>query len=107
MKSMIGCALLIFALGCAKSESNNGNPSSGLDTPEMKAEHEKCQNSPRNSSTDIRYIFSQSNNGTACTTKCQIFNSTEEYCRGLQDNELNNNCALEKRQQAYQESCKK
>ncbi len=40
-----------------------------------------------------------------CNTGKQTFESTEDYCAGLQDYNRNRGCAYELREQAFKQSC--
>ncbi len=91
--------------GGGNNGMGNGNVGGAADTPAIADAKAKCANTPTNPGTDIRYVYSQTINGQSCTTGCQIFNSVAAACSGLQNDQLNNNCAKDVREQSYHDSC--
>ena len=97
-----------LSAGSDKSKDQGASPQSadgGFETPQSRDAKAKCDATPK-SSTDIRYVYSETVNGNSCTTGCQIFNSFASYCAGLQDNNLNQNCATSQRSDAYDSICR-
>ena len=92
--------------GGGNNGMGNGNAGgANEDTPAITDAKAKCANTPTNPGVDIRYVYSQTINGQSCTTGCQIFNSVAAACSGLQNEQLNNNCAKDTREQSYHDSC--
>lgn len=50
--------------------------------------------------------YSYEYNDHGCKTGKQTFASQDEYCKGLMDDELNNNCARESREGTYNQKCR-
>ena len=50
-----------------------------------------------------KFTYSYEVNG--CKTGEHSFKTKEEYCKALQDNALNNNCALSTRQSTFKNEC--
>lgn len=54
----------------------------------------------------IAELYSYEFRGSKCTTNVQSFETFNKACAGLRDNELNNNCAANKREELFlNENC--
>lgn len=49
------------------------------------------------------FTYTLEDNG--CSTGTQVFSTIEDMCKGLQNNTLNNNCALEVREDFFKKNC--
>lgn len=80
---------LTFVLSCSK-KSNSKKIFKSLSPVEVKTKNESL-------SYQIKIGL--------CDTGLHKFESTEKYCQALQDDTLNNGCALENRKEMYAEKC--
>lgn len=81
-------SILFLLSACGK---NNSKPQAQVD---LKTTSEFAQN--------FNYEYTGKNN---CSTKKQNFTSLEDLCSGLQNNNLNNNCAIDSRRSYFKEMC--
>lgn len=64
----------------------------------------ECNDNSMLGSNKYIYFYSQSGNHHSCTTGCHLAQSLIDYCADLQDDALNNYCARDKRQNAYNDA---
>lgn len=82
--------VMIAASACSKKSSHsNTNTVQTLQTEKLKVVES--------------YSYTLESNG--CSTETQVFSTLEEMCKGLQNNTLNNNCALELREDFFAKNC--
>jgi hypothetical protein len=104
---LVGVMMMVLQACNGSSSSGSGvGGDSGANNPAVKEAADKCANTPIEPGDDLRYVMSETVNGTSCTTGCQIFHSVGAYCDALQDDSLNNNCAKTGREELYQENCR-
>lgn len=85
--------IIIFSLGCAKREESKVN--NNIDTTQRNQTPQESQ------MQSFKYEFEQ--NG--CNTGKKEFSSKSEMCQGLQQESLNNGCALELRKDYFKQMC--
>jgi transposase-like protein len=95
---MVGMLTLTVA---ACSKSGSGTRKGGDSSPQSPAQS-PLQNDKSNVKTDS-LSFEFEING--CKTGKHVFNSRDELCKGLQNNTLNNNCAVDMRADFFQTNC--
>jgi hypothetical protein len=101
-KLVVVCVLAAVLQAC----SSDGGSSGGGSSPGVQDAQAKCANTPANPGFDARYVISETTNGTSCTTGCQIFDSPQAYCNGLENDALNNNCARDAREEDFAKNCR-
>ena len=99
---IILCVVLLPNLNCGNGGDNGSN--SGKVQAEDTSPN--CPTTHPTNGASICYKYSDSVNGVFCTTKAQEFSSSSEYCAGLINEALNNNCATQKRNEDYNKYCK-
>lgn len=99
--SQLSIALLVsFQLLACSSDSTSKDPVTGYDIHELGYSPE----SRWPEGGEFSYNYKITYNGVSCTTK-KKFSGKAAYCMGLQDQKLNENCALETRKRVYGLEC--
>ncbi|MGZ3775222.1 MAG: hypothetical protein ACXVCY_15235 [Pseudobdellovibrionaceae bacterium] len=96
---------MILTAGCGNNRGNSSPTPTPTPTPNTLQENETTaksdshsdSNKPEATAETFSYWFIQ--NG--CSTEKQTFDSKEALCKGLQDEDLNKNCAFELRKQKF------
>jgi hypothetical protein len=103
LNSAMALVLVLLAVGCGNSSSTNGG--TGENATDLGVE--ELGYNPRDRWSEngsFSYDFDFSFNGSRCQTK-KSFGNKADYCVGLQDQALNNSCALSARKSLYEREC--
>jgi len=100
IKSLSLVAILALAMagvvGCG-NKSGNSSPTATPETPQKSGTDGESKNNGNKNETKLEsFSYWLIRNG--CSTEKQTFDSKEALCKGLQDRDLNKNCALDLRQ---------
>jgi len=104
MKSMLNSIYLLSMLtfisqiGCTKKDNNSSKNNNEI---ERSHKNREVSSAPDKPELSIDQSFSYWFIVNGCSTKKQIFSSKEALCKGLQNVELNNNCALVLRKKEF------
>ncbi len=107
-KIMLLTATFLILISCQNKSSSKGggNDNGGNAVTEQKVQDELGYNPNERwkDKGDYSYNFSFTYNGVKCETN-KRYNGKAKYCLGLQNEELNNDCAFESRKTLYTTAC--
>ncbi len=106
MKTQYQILLTVFSMfflaGCGGSSSDSPKDSGGNAYDVNELGYNPTSRWPQNG--NYSYNFDYTYNGSNCQIN-KIFTSQAAYCMGLQDQKLNDSCALSLRKDSYQQEC--
>lgn len=97
VSKLLFLAVLMLAFGaCARKKTHSTSVQTVQTEVQTQIQTEKIK---------IVETFTYNLESNNCSTGAQVFSTVEQMCQGLQDNTLNNNCALELREDFFAKNC--